>query len=196
MFSWTASVLIYYGLTFEAGKLGGNATSIYVTEGYLGLAECPAFFACYFIVDMKGIGRRGTLALSYLLSGFALLALAALPRDSMHDMVPPALAVIGKFGACGAFCVLYIYTSELFPTTVRGTAMGLFNFGGRLGGMASPLMNDLPVSLCLGVFSAFSFVGCGLVLTLRDTLGEELQETVAGPGSKKEGMRSGSIKVV
>jgi len=27
--------------------------------------------------------------------------------------------MIGKFGICGAFAIVYLYTPEIFPTTLR-----------------------------------------------------------------------------
>jgi hypothetical protein len=44
----------------------------------------------------------------------------------------------GKFGASGAFAIVYLYTAELFPTAIRGTATGLCSMMARIGGIAAP----------------------------------------------------------
>ena len=60
-------------------------------------------------------------------------------------MLPSALPVanaimlmIGKSGAAGAFATIYIYTSELFPTSARNTAVGVCSMVGRIAAMLAP----------------------------------------------------------
>ena len=35
-----------------------------------------------------------------------------------------ALAMIGKFCAAGSYAIIYLYSSELFPTSIRNSCMG------------------------------------------------------------------------
>lgn len=44
----------------------------------------------------------------------------------------------GKLGSSGAFSTAYVYTAELFPTPVRGTAVGACSTVGRVGSAAAP----------------------------------------------------------
>lgn len=44
----------------------------------------------------------------------------------------------GKLGSSGAFSTAYVYTAELFPTTIRGTAVGACSTVGRIGSAAAP----------------------------------------------------------
>ncbi len=48
------------------------------------------------------------------------------------------LPFLGKFGASGAFSIVYLYTAEIFPTAIRGTATGLCSMMARIGGIAAP----------------------------------------------------------
>ena len=52
-------------------------------------------------------------------------------------------AFFGKFGVSGTFCVIYVHTSELYPTPVRGIGLGLSSDDGRIGGISAPLINSL-----------------------------------------------------
>ncbi len=45
-------------------------------------------------------------------------------------------------GVSGAFTVIYLYTAEMYPTVVRGTALGLSSLAGRIGGIIAPLVSD------------------------------------------------------
>ena len=61
-------------------------------------------------------------------------------------------------GASGAFAIIYVYTAEMFPTVVRGTALGLCSLAGRIGGVIAPLVsrNDKNMFILLKLFSFFS----------------------------------------
>ncbi len=44
----------------------------------------------------------------------------------------------GKFGAAAGFAVIFLYTSELYPTEIRSTAVGICSTLARVGGIAAP----------------------------------------------------------
>ena len=44
------------------------------------------------------------------------------------------LSMLGKFGATSTFGMVYLYTSELYPTTIRNTAIGTCSSVARVGG--------------------------------------------------------------
>ena len=46
--------------------------------------------------------------------------------------------LLGKFGAAAAFCLIYLYIAELYPTNIRGTALGLCCMFARIGGFLAP----------------------------------------------------------
>lgn len=48
--------------------------------------------------------------------------------------------MIGKFGATATFNIIYVLTSEMFPTTTRQSYMGACSTFGRLGVMVAPQM--------------------------------------------------------
>jgi len=52
------------------------------------------------------------------------------------------LSVIGKFFATAVFGIIYIYTVELFPTSVRSAALGFCSTSSRIGGILAPIIAD------------------------------------------------------
>ena len=49
-------------------------------------------------------------------------------------------------GASGAFAIAYVYCAEMYPTVVRGQALGLSSLAGRIGGIIAPLVcKSLPI---------------------------------------------------
>lgn len=59
------------------------------------------------------------------------------------------LAMLGKFAITCSFSIIYVYTAELFPTTVRSLGLGLCNMMARVGGMLAPFMADVVSSTSL-----------------------------------------------
>ena len=52
-------------------------------------------------------------------------------------------AVCGNVGAACAFNLVYLVTTEAFPTVFRGTVFGFVNLWGRVGGVAAPLVGGV-----------------------------------------------------
>ena len=48
---------------------------------------------------------------------------------------------MGKFGASISFFIVYLYTAELFPTTVRNQAVGICSLVARIGGITALLLD-------------------------------------------------------
>jgi MFS family permease len=46
----------------------------------------------------------------------------------------------GKFGAASVFALLFVFTTELFPTVVRNSALGTNSAAARVGGVLAPVI--------------------------------------------------------
>ena len=57
------------------------------------------------------------------------------------------LALIGKCGIAGAFSLIWLYSSELFPTVMRNSATGAASLCARAGGIVAPYIAQLVSSL-------------------------------------------------
>lgn len=58
------------------------------------------------------------------------------------------LEMLGKFGITASFCVVYAFSSELFPTVIRNMAMGCCSMAARVGTIISPFIIYLGQDLC------------------------------------------------
>ena len=66
--------------------------------------------------------------------------------DAVSSWWMLSIVMIGKSSVTLAFQVLYLYTSELYPTCVRTQGLGVTSMVGRCGAIASPFVTDTLVS--------------------------------------------------
>jgi MFS transporter, putative metabolite:H+ symporter len=132
---WIALNISYYGLflwlPFVLQEEARFTIDVYLLLALSALSQFPGYFAAIWLVER--IGRRSTLALFLLLGGVSAFAFAV--SESTPQYVA-ALFFVGFFNL-GAWGAVYPYTSELFPTRLRGSAFGLaegFGKGAAIGG--------------------------------------------------------------
>ncbi|KAI9664499.1 MAG: hypothetical protein M1821_005945 [Bathelium mastoideum] len=94
-----------------------------------------SILACY-TVDMKYLGRKGTMAVSTLVSGI-LLYLFTLSSNSSFQT---AMSSLESFTQNIMYGVLYAYTPEVLPAPFRGTGTGVASFLNRIAGVLAPVL--------------------------------------------------------
>ena len=150
--------LIYYAISLNPSKIGGNVYSSFITSG---LAEIPAVLLLIFTLDF--FGRRFLQAAGFTVSGLSLMILLLTDKGAtvitkglrrkcvffVESFITSALIWLSKWGVTTAFCVIYLLTSECFPTVLRTIAVGFMVTVSRFGGILSPFANMYFVSFSL-----------------------------------------------
>jgi OCT family organic cation transporter-like MFS transporter 4/5 len=170
---WFASSMVYYGLSLSAGSFGG---SLYTNSALSSAVEIPGEALGAWLCTK--VGRRTTLLGAYTLGTTACVACAILPAGATSLMA----ALLGKFAVAAAFAIIYVYTSELMPTVVRSSAMGLCSTGARIGGVLAPAVVLLGASsdaIPQIVFGGAAALAAAAMLPLPETLGRPMPETLA-----------------
>ena len=178
MFCWPAVTLLYTGLSLAADKIK-ITESLFLSYILSSLIEIPAYLLVPLLVDIWG--RKPLFLFSQLVPGICCVLAAFLPPGTAFFTF---LALTAKCGVSAAANVKYLYTAQLFPTSVRNTAPGVIATMGEVGGMLGPAIGKFLVELGtiselvpLCLFGAFGIAGGFSVLLLPDTVGFPLPDT-------------------
>ena len=87
--------------------------------------------ACVVCGLLQGVQDPGLQALQVTTT----IYIMSIPRSQL------VLSLVGKFGASISFFIVYLYTAELFPTTVRNQAVGICSLVARIGGITALLLD-------------------------------------------------------
>ncbi|KAF2670478.1 MFS general substrate transporter [Microthyrium microscopicum] len=120
------------------GKAGDlNPTDVVYTNFLItAVAGVPGSFIAAYTVDQPRFGRKGTMAISTLVTGFSLFLFTL----SGYPPWQTFAACIQSLFSNVMYGVIYAYTPEVFPAPVRGTGSGIASLLNRLAGLSAPMI--------------------------------------------------------
>ena len=94
-----------------------------------------------------------------------------------YTYIAYASVFLGRYGASAGFALIFLITSETFPTEIRGTIFGISNMIARFGGILAPLISTAcsHFMLILGVVGLLSFI---LAFKLKETRGQAMPDLI------------------
>lgn len=155
IYAFAPKILSTMGLTGELAAWGAVAITVMFVLG------------CLLGVKLiNPLGRRNMLMHSFLWSGLALLLLGVYPDGA--SVV--TLSLFGSYALFigGAQVLQYVYPNELFPTSIRGSAVGLATSLSRIGAAIGTYFVPLSLdSIGIGntMYVAFGISMVGLFFT-------------------------------
>lgn len=174
---WMTNAFVYYGLSLNAVSIMGNDNNPYLNFILVSLVELPAQGIVVFMLDT--VGRRLCLCSSLIGSALSCFAFILIPSDQNKFSLVAYL--FGKLFITVSFNVVYIYTAELFPTSLRHSILACCSMLGRFGSMLAPqtplleiYYRELPMIL-FGTTAIFSGLS---ILTFPETLNIKLPDTI------------------
>ncbi|CAN6300655.1 unnamed protein product [Urochloa humidicola] len=172
--------MVYFGMPLGVGSLGSN---LYLSATYNVLAEVPSAALSWLLIARAG--RRASVAALAAAAAACSLACATVPRAAgaaAATTARMAAELVAFFATCAAFDVMLVYATELFPTSVRNSAVGMVRQAMVLGGVAAPVLvalgRERSAVWSFGVFGlaiggAGAFVAC-----LPETRGKPMSDTM------------------
>lgn len=148
-------------------------TDDFISTLWASVGEMPGVVAAFIVVDV--IGRRpllgymfGTLCIAFLLL-----------LNCLSRVGETAVFFVSRGASSGSFQALYLLTNEVYPSTIRATAMGLSSSIARVGLLLTPFIAqfliNLDYKLALGVYFLVSLLAIAAIVGLPiETTGRSL----------------------
>ena len=202
---WFGIVYSYYGVFTWLPSLltarGFNLNAAFGNVLIITLAQVPGYFSAAWLVERWG--RKPTLVTYLLGSAAAAWLLGNADGGAVLDTTRNTIAALGlgwdtrtvavlcsgsllSFFNLGAWGVVYTYTPEQYPTTLRGTGAGAAAAFGRLGAIIGPYLVPWLLAGRLtqtGIFAMFMLVflvvAVAVALLGDETRGKALEQLAA-----------------
>lgn len=183
-YQWFAISICYLGLTFISPSLKGSAYTNFILNC---VVEIPGVLV-YLPLAVR-YGRRSLILWCMLFCGVSCVACAlsmglmSESEDSTYygEIFEVTFNVVGKFFISVCYSLIFNYTSELYPTELRNTALGIANcFAcmGEMGGFFNGELGKAWPPLPLILYGVIAWVSAILMIFLPETLGCPLPETI------------------
>ncbi len=148
------------------------------------LEEIPVIIGVLIsLTFIEKVGRKKLQAIGFGMAGISLLIFGIYTQKNSPSFILlfTAFALMHIFHNIGPTNTTYLYPVEIFPTRIRGTAMGIATAASRIGAIlgvfAFPLIiSKLNTSYGLLFFSIFEFIGLAVTLALApETRGKSIE---------------------
>uniref|UniRef100_A0A7E4VKE4 MFS domain-containing protein n=1 Tax=Panagrellus redivivus TaxID=6233 RepID=A0A7E4VKE4_PANRE len=195
-FIWAVNAFCYYGIVLFTTVLfqttdechGGGSTNVTTTgchplvqKDYIDLlsttmSEFPGLILTACIIEW--FGRKKTMAIEFsVYAAFMLLLYFCLDRAWVTAFIFVARAFIS-----GAFQCVYVYTPEVYPTTLRAIGLGASSSMARLGAIITPFIAQVAsghsLYVPITVYAVAALMGLVAALSLPiETKGRQMKET-------------------
>lgn len=130
------TMLVYFKISFGLASMN-KILNPYGNTIIGALVECIGTVTSGFLITTR-LGRRYTLMIYSLCTSVCVLAIPFC--ISSYPTLSIIISQMGKLAISGALCIAWIYAPELFPTSMRGLANGVFVFFGRIGAILAPVI--------------------------------------------------------
>ncbi|CAL1536183.1 unnamed protein product [Lymnaea stagnalis] len=175
---WLSISTCYYGLTFKMSSFQGNR---YLNFFIGGAVETIAYALSLPI--MRKFGRKKPLLVCSLIAAVTCCAAGFISdyTTGLNDLTT-ALAITGRCAVACLFAIIFVYTSEIYPTVIRNIGMGACCFWARGGGVLAPQINQWTKSLwnvdAIIIFGFMSLLGGLLLFPLPETHNKKLLDSL------------------
>ena len=175
---WFVVSYIFYGVLYLIPEMIGKNINNLTFDDLVNAVIYSTFYEIIgilstFIMEFKYIGRLGAFKVSFITT--TILSICCLIFSSKISYFLQFLKGTIQI----ANRALYTYTTESYPTEIRGVALGLSNVFTRVAGLSTPIINELLISISnnfayLGLIVA-SILGCiSSFLLTKETLNQHL----------------------
>ncbi|KAM3133742.1 hypothetical protein pb186bvf_014151 [Paramecium bursaria] len=186
-YQWFVNTFVFAGITFllpltlkrlnKEDDTNQNDLGV-ITLSVLG--ELPVIFLAIILVNIKGVGRKNSLAFAYLVTGILGVMIVVFQNG---DYLFTLMIAGSKMFINLSFTISYQFVSEVYPTYMRASGLGFASSIGRIGSIIMPWIvvyfNDIGTFISYGIFGVLALVAfVGTLILPFDTQQRQLDEAV------------------
>jgi MFS family permease len=172
-FLWIGTRASFNGVSISSKAFPGN---FYVNIIVLFILESISYFVSGYLIDIKKLGRKGTLWIEYALVIIVFVLLAFLELDTAGSLT---LNYLARFCCAGIDVIYYTYSIELYPTPVRSLAFGINATFGNAGSIGAPyLLEFLKNWQFLILFGVVCAINAVVLVCIPETVGKPMIESI------------------
>lgn len=169
---WMCCSHTFFGINQYIGRLQGN---LYLNVIVSAASNAPGVVIV--VVATLYLKRKVTVIASFVIAGTSFVVFILIP-DNLQ-WVTLMFAIIGQMGVYTAFMQIYMYSSEMFPTVVRNSALGFSSVFARVGGFVAPYVVNIGIEwVSILIFSAGAFCAAILCCFFPETKEVVLSNTI------------------
>ncbi|CAH2089070.1 unnamed protein product [Euphydryas editha] len=171
---WFTITLINYGMMISSVLISGNK---YLNFALLIMMDIPANVLYW--VALSKYKRKMPLIVSFIVGGVFCISQPFLPKG--YAWLGLALFMMFEMLATFSYNIVYMYTSELFPTYTRNSMHSICSAVGRVGSLLAPqtpLLMTYWTGLPALIFGVSSLLSGALTLFMPETARTQLPDTI------------------
>lgn len=169
---WFGMAFTYYGISMG---LKQNKDQVF-TDGYVVYcAEGISYLITCIIISISFFGRVRSIKIMMAITSVATLAYFFVKGNDLapFDLI---LLFLARFGITSIFSIMYTYSTEVYPTTIRAKGLGINTLFARMAAILVPVVVELLDPFL--IFSVLCIIGFGLSFFIPETFGKELEDEI------------------
>jgi nitrate/nitrite transporter NarK len=131
------TMLLYIKISYGLGAMS-DIVSPYWNIIIGAVVEGIGYISASILITTK-FGRKYSLIFYSLFTCVCVLIIPFLMES--YPIITMIISQLGKLAISGCVFTTWVYVPELFPTSMRGVANGIFVFAGRIGAILAPIID-------------------------------------------------------
>ena len=176
---WMVILMVYLGMGMGISNAMDKHVNPYLIFLIQACCEFIGIVTCH--LSLNTFGRKIPLILFMALASTSIFFIPVF--YSKYPFVSCVFYLLAKYSVSAAQLTCMIFTTEIYPTSMRGTGMGLSVCLARVGGVWAPQINVLGSRFGFYVpymiFSSLSLIAALLAFILPETMNKKLPESAS-----------------
>ncbi|XP_065651406.1 solute carrier family 22 member 4 isoform X2 [Hydra vulgaris] len=176
-FLWFGNAVAYYGISLISENLSNNMYRDFIL---ISIVDIPSNFIVCWLCNR--FGRKKTTIITAVIGGALVIVLAFIPCRADYYFVRVSVAMVAKFFVNLSYGGIYIWSTELYPTSIRSQGIGVCTWAGVLGAASAPWVSQflgyIHLALPFCVMGSILFISGVCCCILPETNGISTVEVV------------------